>query len=126
MKIRSYDELKEIVRGLKEDCQLRQMTRAVPGGSHEIVIGLGEKALENGSFAVLNKFLSVLREKGIRNVRVVRHGDFGHFQEPTIVKVSELGKDTVTYYGVDLSFVEKIVDAHFVNCKELHERRLEA
>ncbi len=126
MKVKNYEELQKLVKNLKSDIQLRDVVAVKNGDSHEILVGLGEKAIENQSCKVLEKFLSVLSDKNIKNVRVVRHGDFGNLHKPTVVQVNEIGKDKVTYVDVDEDFAEKIVEAHFIKGEVLEERRFEA
>ncbi len=124
MRVQNYEELKKLVEKLKANVQLRDVVTVEAGESHEILVGLGENALENKSCLILEKFMQVLGDKGIKNVRMVRHGDFGDLHKPTVVQVNEVGKDSVTYEGVDVDFVEKIVDYHFIKGEELTERRV--
>ncbi len=126
MRIQNYEELKQLVKSLKADVHLRKVVGVELAESHEILVGLGENAIENGSYKVLKRFMEVLTEKGIKNVKVVRHGDFGGLHKPTVVQVNEINRQSITYVSVDLDFVEKIVEAHFIKGEPLNERRFES
>ncbi|PID80411.1 MAG: hypothetical protein CSB19_00125 [Clostridiales bacterium] len=125
MRVNNYEELKDLVADLKLDVQLRELAGNASGDVHEILVGLGENSIENGSCKVLEKFLQVFSDKGIKNVRVIRHGDFGKLHKPTVVQVNEADKESVTYVDVDEAFVEKIVEHHFIKGEPLGERRFE-
>ncbi len=123
MRVQNYEELKELAAKLKSNVQLREVEAVEAGDSHEILVGLGDHAVENGSCKVLEKFIEVLSINEIKNVRVVRHGDFGDLHKPTVVQVNEVGKESVTYVDVDEDFAQKIIEYHFIKGEELKEHR---
>ncbi len=122
MKIKNFEELKEIVADHRKDVLLRKIGSDVDG-NHEVLIGMKSTKDCNLANRVLKKFIEVLYKKNIENVRVVRHDGFGCALTPVVIKINELGKGQTVYQSVDVDFVEKVIDAHFVEGVSLAERR---
>ena len=110
------------LRKLRSQVQSDLKRRDSEGKTIQIIVGMGTCGIASGAKIILDKFITLLNEKGISENAIIRQtGCMGHCEnEPTIeVIVPDMPK--VVYGNVKESTVEKIVNEHIINKKPVED-----
>ena len=108
---KTINEIEEIRNSKRAELDLRVNTAADTREKH-ILICHGTGCTSSKSPAIMEKFIEVLKEKNIDNVRVVKTGCFGLCSKGPIVIIRP--EDTF-YSMVTADDVEEIVNTHIIN-----------
>ena len=108
---KTINEIEEIRNSKRAELDLRVNTSADTREKH-ILICHGTGCTSSKSPAIMEKFIEVLKEKNIDNVRVVKTGCFGLCSKGPIVIIRP--EDTF-YSMVTADDVEEIVNTHIIN-----------
>jgi len=114
---KSIEELRAIREQMRNQIDLRQ------GDGHDfrVVVGMATCGIAAGARPVLNAFSEEVRKRGLSNVTVGQTGCIGLCQHEPIVEVFEVGKDKVTYVGMDAEKAARVVLEHLVNRQVVNE-----
>ena len=110
------------LRKLRSQVQSDLKRRDSEGKTIQIIVGMGTCGIASGAKIILDKFITLLNEKGISENAIIRQtGCMGHCgNEPTVeVIVPDMPK--VVYGNVKESTVEKIVNEHIINKKPVED-----
>ena len=110
------------LRKLRSQVQSDLKRRDSEGKTIQIIVGMGTCGIASGAKIILDKFITLLNEKGISENAIIRQtGCMGHCaNEPTVeVIVPDMPK--VVYGNVKESTVEKIVNEHIINTKPVED-----
>ena len=110
------------LRKLRSQVQSDLKRRDSEGKTIQVIVGMGTCGIASGAKLILDKFITLLNEKGISENAIIRQtGCMGHCaNEPTVeVIVPDMPK--VVYGNVKESTVEKIVNEHIINKKPVED-----
>ena len=108
---KSIAEIEEIRKSKRAELDLRVNTAADTREKH-ILVCHGTGCTSSKSPKILEKFNSIIKEKNIENVRVIKTGCFGLCSKGPIVIIRP--EDTF-YSNVTPDDVEEIIDTHILN-----------
>ena len=108
---KTINEIEEIRNSKRAELDLRVNTSADTREKH-ILICHGTGCTSSKSPAIMEKFIEILKEKNVDNVRVVKTGCFGLCSKGPIVIIRP--EDTF-YSMVTVDDVEEIVNSHIIN-----------
>ena len=108
---KTINEIEEIRNSKRAELDLRVNTAADTREKH-ILICHGTGCTSSKSPAIMEKFIEILKEKNVDNVRVVKTGCFGLCSKGPIVIIRP--EDTF-YSMVTVDDVEEIVNSHIIN-----------
>jgi len=114
---KSIEELRAIREQMRNQIDLRQ----ADGNEFRVVVGMATCGIAAGARPVLNAFSEEVRRRGLNNVTVSQTGCIGLCQHEPIVEVFEVGKDKVTYVGMDAEKAARVVLEHLVNRQVVNE-----
>jgi len=114
---KTIEELRAIREKMRDQIDLRQ----ADGNEFRVVVGMATCGIAAGARPVLNAFSEEVRRRGLNNVTVGQTGCIGLCQHEPIVEVFEVGKDKVTYVGMDAEKAARVVLEHLVNRQVVSE-----
>jgi NADP-reducing hydrogenase subunit HndB len=77
-----------------------------------VVVGMATCGIAAGARPVLNKFVELVQERGIKNTVVTQTGCIGICRFEPIVEIYEPGKPKVTYVHMTPEKAEEVVTRH--------------
>ena len=110
------------LRKLRSQVQSDLKRRDSDGKSIQIIVGMGTCGIASGAKIILDKFITLLNEKGIAENAIIRQtGCMGHCENEPTVEVIVPDMPKVVYGNVKESTVEKIVNEHIINKKPVED-----
>ena len=110
------------LRKLRSQVQSDLKRRDSEGKSIQVIVGMGTCGIASGAKLILDKFITLLNEKGIAENAIIRQtGCMGHCENEPTVEVIVPDMPKVVYGNVKESTVEKIVNEHIINKKPVED-----
>lgn len=110
------------LRKLRSQVQSDLKRRDSDGKSIQIIVGMGTCGIASGAKIILDKFITLLNEKGIAENAIIRQtGCMGHCENEPTVEIIVPDMPKVVYGNVKESTVEKIVNEHIINKKPVED-----
>ena len=110
------------LRKLRSQVQSDLKRRDSEGKTIQIIVGMGTCGIASGAKLILDKFITLLNEKGIAENAIIRQtGCMGHCENEPTVEVIVPDMPKVVYGNVKESTVEKIVNEHIINKKPVED-----
>ena len=110
------------LRKLRSQVQSDLKRRDSEGKTIQIIVGMGTCGIASGAKIILDKFITLLNEKGIAENAIIRQtGCMGHCENEPTVEVIVPDMPKVVYGNVKESTVEKIVNEHIINKKPVED-----
>lgn len=110
------------LRKLRSQVQSDLKRRDSEGKTIQIIVGMGTCGIASGAKIILDKFITLLNEKGISENAIIRQtGCMGHCENEPTVEVIVPDMPKVIYGNVKESTVEKIVNEHIINKKPVED-----
>ena len=110
------------LRKLRSQVQSDLKRRDSEGKSIQVIVGMGTCGIASGAKIILDKFITLLNEKGIAENAIIRQtGCMGHCENEPTVEVIVPDMPKVVYGNVKESTVEKIVNEHIINKKPVED-----
>lgn len=110
------------LRKLRSQVQSDLKRRDSEGKTIQIIVGMGTCGIASGAKIILDKFITLLNEKGISENAIIRQtGCMGHCENEPTVEVIVPDMPKVVYGNVKESTVEKIVNEHIINKKPVED-----
>ena len=110
------------LRKLRSQVQSDLKRRDSEGKTIQIIVGMGTCGIASGAKIILDKFITLLNEKGISENAIIRQtGCMGHCENEPTVEVIVPDMQKVVYGNVKESTVEKIVNEHIINKKPVED-----
>ena len=110
------------LRKLRSQVQSDLKRRDSEGKTIQIIVGMGTCGIASGAKLILDKFITLLNEKGISENAIIRQtGCMGHCENEPTVEVIVPDMPKVIYGNVKESTVEKIVNEHIINKKPVED-----
>ena len=110
------------LRKLRSQVQSDLKRRDSEGKTIQIIVGMGTCGITSGAKIILDKFITLLNEKGISENAIIRQtGCMGHCENEPTVEVIVPDMPKVVYGNVKESTVEKIVNEHIINKKPVED-----
>ena len=114
----TLDELRKLRSQVQSDLKRRDSE----GKTIQIIVGMGTCGIASGAKIILDKFITLLNEKGISENAIIRQtGCMGHCENEPTVEVIVPDMPKVVYGNVKESTVEKIVNEHIINKKPVED-----
>lgn len=85
----------------------------------EILIGMATCGISSGARETLNKFVEVIKNEKLENVRVIPVGCIGYCHSEPTVEVHIPGQKLILYGNVKANKVNKIVKEHIIGGKPI-------
>ena len=106
------------LRKLRSQVQSELKRRDSEGKSIQVIVGMGTCGIASGAKLILDKFITLLNEKGIAENAIIRQtGCMGHCEKEPTVEVIVPEMPTVIYGNVDVDSAKAIVEEHIINKK---------
>lgn len=110
------------LRKLRSQVQSDLKRRDSEGKSIQVIVGMGTCGIASGAKIILDKFITLLNEKGIAENAIIRQtGCMGHCENEPTVEIIVPDMPKVVYGNVKESTVEKIVNEHIINKKPVED-----
>ena len=110
------------LRKLRSQVQSDLKRRDSEGKTIQVIVGMGTCGIASGAKLILDKFITLLNEKGIAENAIIRQtGCMGHCENEPTVEVIVPDMPKVVYGNVKESTVEKIVNEHIINKKPVED-----
>ena len=110
------------LRKLRSQVQSDLKRRDSEGKSIQVIVGMGTCGIASGAKLILDKFITLLNEKGIAENAIIRQtGCMGHCENEPTVEIIVPDMPKVVYGNVKESTVEKIVNEHIINKKPVED-----
>lgn len=110
------------LRKLRSQVQSDLKRRDSEGKTIQIIVGMGTCGIASGAKIILDKFITLLNEKGIAENAIIRQtGCMGHCENEPTVEIIVPDMPKVVYGNVKESTVEKIVNEHIINKKPVED-----
>ena len=110
------------LRKLRSQVQSDLKRRDSEGKTIQIIVGMGTCGIASGAKIILDKFITLLNEKGISENAIIRQtGCMGHCENEPTVEIIVPDMPKVVYGNVKESTVEKIVNEHIINKKPVED-----
>ena len=110
------------LRKLRSQVQSDLKRRDSEGKTIQIIVGMGTCGITSGAKIILDKFITLLNEKGISENAIIRQtGCMEHCENEPTVEVIVPDMPKVVYGNVKESTVEKIVNEHIINKKPVED-----
>ena len=106
------------LRKLRSQVQSELKRRDSEGKSIQVIVGMGTCGIASGAKLILDKFITLLNEKGIAEKAIIRQtGCMGHCENEPTVEIILPDMPKVVYGNVKEDTVAKIVEEHIINKK---------
>jgi NADP-reducing hydrogenase subunit HndB len=106
------------LRKLRSQVQSELKRRDSEGKSIQVIVGMGTCGIASGANLILDKFITLLNEKGIAENAIIRQtGCMGHCENEPTVEIIMPDMPKVVYGNVKEDTVTKIVEEHIINKK---------
>ena len=106
------------LRKLRSQVQSELKRRDSEGKSIQVIVGMGTCGIASGAKLILEKFITLLNEKGIAENAIIRQtGCMGHCENEPTVEIILPDMPKVVYGNVKEDTVAKIVEEHIINKK---------
>ena len=106
------------LRKLRSQVQSDLKRRDSEGKSIQVIVGMGTCGIASGAKLILDKFITLLNEKGIAENAIIRQtGCMGHCENEPTVEIILPDMPKVVYGNVKEDTVVKIVEEHIINKK---------
>jgi NADP-reducing hydrogenase subunit HndB len=106
------------LRKLRSQVQSDLKRRDSEGKSIQVIVGMGTCGIASGAKLILDKFITLLNEKGIAENAIIRQtGCMGHCENEPTVEIILPDMPKVVYGNVKEDTVTKIVEEHIINKK---------
>lgn len=106
------------LRKLRSQVQSELKRRDSEGKSIQVIVGMGTCGIASGAKLILDKFITLLNEKGIAENAIIRQtGCMGHCENEPTVEIIMPDMPKVFYGNVKENTVERIVEEHIINKK---------
>ena len=110
------------LRKLRSQVQSELKRRDSEGKSIQVIVGMGTCGIASGAKLILDKFITLLNEKGIAENAIIRQtGCMGHCENEPTVEIIMPDMPKVFYGNVKENTVEKIVNEHIINKKPVED-----
>lgn len=110
------------LRKLRSQVQSDLKRRDSEGKSIQVIVGMGTCGIASGAKLILDKFITLLNEKGIAENAIIRQtGCMGHCENEPTVEIIMPDMPKVFYGNVKENAVEKIVNEHIINKKPVED-----
>lgn len=110
------------LRKLRSQVQSDLKRRDSEGKSIQVIVGMGTCGIASGAKIILDKFITLLNEKGIAENAIIRQtGCMGHCENEPTVEIIVPDMPKVFYGNVKENTVEKIVNEHIINKKPVED-----
>ena len=110
------------LRKLRSQVQSELKRRDSEGKSIQVIVGMGTCGIASGAKLILDKFITLLNEKGIAENAIIRQtGCMGHCENEPTVEIIVPDMPKVFYGNVKENAVEKIVNEHIINKKPVED-----
>ena len=110
------------LRKLRSQVQSDLKRRDSEGKSIQVIVGMGTCGIASGAKLILDKFITLLNEKGIAENAIIRQtGCMGHCENEPTVEIIMPDMPKVFYGNVKENAVEKIVEEHIINKKPVED-----
>jgi NADP-reducing hydrogenase subunit HndB len=110
------------LRKLRSQVQSELKRRDSEGKSIQVIVGMGTCGIASGAKLILDKFITLLNEKGIAENAIIRQtGCMGHCENEPTVEIIMPDMPKVFYGNVKENAVEKIVEEHIINKKPVED-----
>lgn len=110
------------LRKLRSQVQSDLKRRDSEGKSIQVIVGMGTCGIASGAKIILDKFITLLNEKGIAENAIIRQtGCMGHCENEPTVEIIMPDMPKVFYGNVKENAVEKIVEEHIINKKPVED-----
>ena len=110
------------LRKLRSQVQSDLKRRDSEGKSIQVIVGMGTCGIASGAKLILDKFITLLNEKGIAENAIIRQtGCMGHCENEPTVEIIMPDMPKVFYGNVKENTVEKIVEEHIINKKPVED-----
>lgn len=106
------------LRKLRSQVQSDLKRRDSEGKTIQVIVGMGTCGIASGAKLILDKFITLLNEKGIAENAIIRQtGCMGHCENEPTVEIIMPDMPKVFYGNVKENTVERIVEEHIINKK---------
>ena len=110
------------LRKLRSQVQSDLKRRDSEGKSIQVIVGMGTCGIASGAKIILDKFITLLNEKGIAENAIIRQtGCMGHCENEPTVEIIVPDMPKVFYGNVKENTVERIVEEHIINKKPVED-----
>ena len=110
------------LRKLRSQVQSDLKRRDSEGKSIQVIVGMGTCGIASGAKLILDKFITLLNEKGIAENAIIRQtGCMGHCENEPTVEIIMPDMPKVFYGNVKENTVERIVEDHIINKKPVED-----
>ena len=110
------------LRKLRSQVQSELKRRDSEGKSIQVIVGMGTCGIASGAKLILDKFITLLNEKGIAENAIIRQtGCMGHCENEPTVEIILPDMPKVVYGNVKEDTVAKIVEEHIINKKPVED-----
>ena len=110
------------LRKLRSQVQSDLKRRDSEGKSIQVIVGMGTCGIASGAKLILDKFITLLNEKGIAENAIIRQtGCMGHCENEPTVEIIVPDMPKVFYGNVKENTVERIVEDHIINKKPVED-----
>lgn len=110
------------LRKLRSQVQSDLKRRDSEGKSIQVIVGMGTCGIASGAKLILDKFITLLNEKGIAENAIIRQtGCMGHCENEPTVEIIMPDMPKVFYGNVKENTVERIVEEHIINKKPVED-----
>ena len=110
------------LRKLRSQVQSDLKRRDSEGKSIQVIVGMGTCGIASGAKVILDKFITILNEKGIAENAIIRQtGCMGHCENEPTVEIILPDMPKVVYGNVKENTVERIVEEHIINKKPVED-----
>ena len=110
------------LRKLRSQVQSDLKRRDSEGKTIQVIVGMGTCGIASGAKLILDKFITLLNEKGIAENAIIRQtGCMGHCENEPTVEIIVPDMPKVFYGNVKENTVEKIVEEHIINKKPVED-----
>jgi NADP-reducing hydrogenase subunit HndB len=110
------------LRKLRSQVQSELKRRDSEGKSIQVIVGMGTCGIASGAKLILDKFITLLNEKGIAENAIIRQtGCMGHCENEPTVEIIMPDMPKVFYGNVKENTVERIVEEHIINKKPVED-----
>lgn len=121
MAIKSLEELKALRASLQNKVNLREKGEVADDLTIEVLVGMGTCGIAAGARDTFNKFLEIINEKELNEVKVISVGCIGFCHAEPTVQINIPGKEPVIYGKITEAKVADVVDKVIVKRELLEE-----
>eukprot|EP00792_Barthelona_sp_PAP020_P000096 TRINITY_DN10118_c0_g1_i1.p2 TRINITY_DN10118_c0_g1~~TRINITY_DN10118_c0_g1_i1.p2 ORF type:complete len:138 (+),score=26.45 TRINITY_DN10118_c0_g1_i1:480-893(+) len=123
MSIKSFDELRKIRKEAMEKVDLRSKGEQ-EGDVIEVMVGMATCGIAAGAREAMAAIMEEIKEKDVKNVKVIQVGCLGFCHSEPTVQVNMPGSEPFLYGNVDTKTAKAIVDKHIINGEILEDHIL--